>query len=123
MPPTRGIICWDKKQAWDNFSQFELAWTSFDCPAKIVRLSNRGGANDQDKIHPTQKPVKLYKWLLSKYAKEGDLVLDTHLGSSSIAIACHDYGFQLTGCELDIGYYESSVKRINDHVSQQKLIL
>jgi len=121
LPPTRGIICWDKKQNWDNFSQFELAWTSFDCPAKIIRLLNRGGANDENKIHPTQKPVKLYKWLLEKFAKEGDKILDTHLGSGSIAIACHDYKYELTACELDEKYFNDSVIRIQTHALQQKL--
>jgi len=123
LPPTRGIVVWDKKQAWDNFSQVELAWTSFDCPAKLYRLSNTGGANDQDKIHPTQKPISLYKYILSKFAKEGDKILDTHLGSGTIAIACHDYGFELTACELDFNYYNSAIDKIEKHVSQQKLIL
>jgi site-specific DNA-methyltransferase (adenine-specific) len=123
LPPTRGILVWDKKQAWDNFSQVELAWTSFDYPAKLYRLSNTGGANDQDKIHPTQKPIPLYKYVLSKYAKKGDKILDTHLGSGTIAIACHDYGFELTACELDVNYYNSAIDKIKKHVSQQKLIL
>ena len=122
LPPTRGIICWDKKQPWDNFSQFELAWTSFDKPAKLFRLSNRGGSNDENKIHPTQKPVPLYKWILDKYAKPGDKILDTHLGSGSIAIACHDYGFELTACELDIHYFGSAIERIQNHILQQRLI-
>lgn len=121
LPPTRGIIAWDKKQRWDNFSQFELAWTSFDCPAKLISLSNRGGANDENKIHPTQKPVPLYKYCLEKFAKKGFKILDTHLGSGSIAIACHDYDFELTACELDPFYYEAAVKRIKTHVSQQRL--
>ena len=76
---------------------------------------------NEHRIHPTQKPVALYKWLLQNYAKPGDKILDTHLGSGSIAIACHDYGFELTGCELDPEYYEAAVKRIKNHVSQQKL--
>lgn len=121
LPPTRGIIFWDKLQPWENFSQFELAWTSFDKPAAKIALSNTGGANKEKKIHPTQKPVNLYKWCLSKYAKEGDIILDTHLGSGSIAEACHDYGFGLVACELNESYYNDSIKRIKNHVSQLKL--
>ena len=117
LPPTRCVIVWDKCQPWENFSQVELAWSSFDKPAPLFRFDNRTG----DKIHPTQKPVSLYKWLLDKYAKQGDKILDTHLGSGSIAIACHDYGFELTACELDSEYYEKSLQRIKNHISQQKL--
>lgn len=121
LPPTRGIACWNKNQPWDNFSQFELAWTSFDCPAKLFTYSNRGGANSEKKIHPTQKPIALYKWLLDKYAKQGDKILDTHLGSGSIAIACNDYGYDLTGCEVDKSYYDASLERLSKHQSQSKL--
>jgi site-specific DNA-methyltransferase (adenine-specific) len=77
--------------------------------------------NPTHKIHPTQKPVDLYKFCLKNYAKQGDKILDTHLGSMSIAIACHDYGFELVGCELDPNYYNAGIKRIKNHVSQQKL--
>lgn len=94
LPPTRGIICWDKCQPWENFSQVELAWTSFDCPAKIVRMASRGGSNSERKIHPTQKPVALYEWLLSRFAKEGYQILDTHGGSMSSMIACYRGGVQ-----------------------------
>lgn len=117
LPPSRCIICWDKCQPWDNFSQIELAWTSFGMPASIFKFDNRTGG----KIHPTQKPVALYKWILDKYAKQGDKILDTHLGSGSIAIACHDYGFELTACELDKEYYEKAIQRITNHTNQQKL--
>lgn len=117
LPPTRCVIVWDKCQPWENFSQIELAWSSFDKPAPLFKFDNRTG----DKIHPTQKPVALYKWLLDKYAKEGDKILDTHLGSGSIAIACHDYGFELTACELDAEYYKAALKRIKNHTNQQKL--
>ena len=119
LPPTRCIICWDKMQPWENFSQIELAWTSFDNPAQIFKYDNRTGG----KIHPTQKPIKLYKWLLDKYAKQGDKILDTHLGSGSIAIACHDYGFELTACELDKEYYDAAKKRFLNHSAQQKLFI
>lgn len=77
--------------------------------------------NKEIRIHPTQKPVALYKWILDKYAKKGDKILDTHLGSMSIAIACADYGFELTGCELDKDYYDAGIKRVQNHISQQKL--
>ena len=76
---------------------------------------------DSEKLHPTQKPVALYKWLLHNYAKPGDRILDTHLGSASIAIACHDYGYDLTGCELDPEYFAAAMKRVEAHVAQQKL--
>lgn len=122
LPPSRCIVCWDKMQPWENFSQWEMAWTSFDKPAGLYRLSNTRGGNSETKIHPTQKPVKLYKWLLKKYAKEGDKVLDTHGGSMSIAIACHDMGFDLDLCEIDKGYFDLGTKRFNNHSSQLILI-
>jgi len=117
LPPSRCIICWDKVQPWENFSQIELAWTSFDMPAQIFKFDNRTGG----KIHPTQKPITLYKYLLQKYAEAGMKILDTHLGSGSIAIACHDYGFDLTACELDKDYFDSAMKRLQQHQSQTKL--
>ena len=119
LPPTRGIICWDKVQPWPNFSAWEMAWTSFDCPAKLFKFDNRTSG----KIHPTQKPVALYEWLLTKYAKKGDKILDTHMGSGSIAIACHNLGFDLTACELDKDYYEAAMKRIDFHTAQKRLSL
>jgi site-specific DNA-methyltransferase (adenine-specific) len=117
LPSTRGIICWDKKQYMPTFSRIEFAWTSFDAVARLFE----GTSTDLDRFHPTQKPVALYKWLLDKYAKQGDKILDTHLGSGSIGLACHDYGFNLTACELDPEYYEKAVQRIKNHVSQKKL--
>jgi site-specific DNA-methyltransferase (adenine-specific) len=118
---TQCFIIWDKKQP-ENFSlaMCELAWTSMQSPAKIFRYSV---LTEQDKIHPTQKPVALYKWVLDKYAKQGDKILDTHLGSGSIAIAAHDYGFELTACELDVDYYNKAIERIKNHISQIKLEL
>ena len=115
---TRCFIIWDKCISEDmSLSMCEMAWTSFDERAKIYKLYNQKGS----KIHPTQKPVALYKWILDKYAKQGDKILDTHLGSGSIAIACHDYGFDLTACELDKEYFDKAMQRINNHVAQQKL--
>jgi site-specific DNA-methyltransferase (adenine-specific) len=117
LPNTDTVICWFKHQN-GHFSECEYAWSSI----KKSRLFDRSYQQDQfNKIHPTQKPVTLYKWILDKYAKQGDKILDTHLGSGSIAIACHDYGFELTACELDKEYYDASVKRIKNHISQQKL--
>ena len=104
LPPSRCVVVWDKVQPWENFSQIELGWTSFGSPAQLYRFDNRTGA----KIHPTQKPVALYKWLLSRYAKPGDKILDTHGGSGSICIACHDLGYDLTWMELDADYYEAA---------------
>ena len=117
LPPTRGIICWDKVQPFPNFSAWEMAWTSFDVVARIYKFDNR----TRDKIHPTQKPVKLYEWLLMNYAKEGDKILDTHLGSGSIAIACHNLGYDLTACELDKEYFEAAMKRLKQHQAQKRL--
>jgi site-specific DNA-methyltransferase (adenine-specific) len=117
LPPTRCIICWDKVQPWENFSQVELAWTSFDSPAQLYRYDNRTG----DKIHPTQKPIKLYRWLLQKYAKQGDKILDTHGGSMSSAIACDMEGFDLDICEIDLDYFEAGKKRFATYKQQQQL--
>lgn len=115
LPPTRGIICWDKKQPWENFSQWEMAWTSFDRPALMCRISNTGGDNIEPKIHPTQKPVKLYEWCLLKYAKRGDLILDTHSGSGSSAIACENLGFSLFACDNDQLFFQKSIERLQKH--------
>jgi site-specific DNA-methyltransferase (adenine-specific) len=114
------FIIWDKEIPEGlSFSDCEYAWTSFSGANKIFRYS--AYLNKSEKFHPTQKPPQLYKWILDKYAKENDKILDTHLGSGSIAIACHDYGFELTACELDKEYYDKAVQRIKNHISQQKL--
>jgi site-specific DNA-methyltransferase (adenine-specific) len=117
LPKYRCVIVWDKCQPWQNFSQVEIAWTSFNKPARIFKFDNRTG----DKIHPTQKPCKLYEFLLMNYAKEDDKILDTHLGSGSLAIACHNLGFELTACELDEDYYNASIKRIQNHINQLRI--
>ncbi len=122
LPATRCCICWDKVQPWDNFSQWEMVWTSFHKPSPLVRISNKGGNTKELKIHPTQKPVKLYEWILTKFAKENDKVLDTHLGSGSIAIACHNLGFELTACELDREYYLSAIRRLERHKYQLRIV-
>lgn len=118
LPPSRGIIVWDKLQPWENFSQVEIAWTSFDCPAKIFRLSNTGGRNNEKKIHPTQKPVKLYSFCLQKFAKKGDKILDTHVGSGSSRIASDMLGFDFTGFEKSKLHFLDQEKRFNDYKSQ-----
>lgn len=116
------FIIWDKEVPEGlSFSDCEYAWTSFSGANKIFRYS--AYLNKNEKFHPTQKPPQLYKWILDKYAKQGDKILDTHLGSGSIAIACHDYGFELTACELDTEYYEKAVQRIKNHTNQQNLFL
>jgi site-specific DNA-methyltransferase (adenine-specific) len=113
----RCFITWDKMVYIPTMSQIELALTSFDLLPQLVKINN----NDLNRQHPTQKPVALYKWILDKYTKENDKILDTHLGSGSIAIACHDYGFELTACELDKEYYDKAIQRIKNHTNQQKL--
>lgn len=121
LPLNNNWVIWDKLNPNLSFSEAELAWCSIN---KNVRMFKRYSAMDDldgKKQHPTQKPIVLYKWILDKYAKQGDKILDTHLGSGSIAIACHDYGFDLTACELDKEYYDKAMQRINNHVSQQKL--
>ncbi len=120
LPPTRCFIIWDKVAQMDTMADCEFAWTSFDRNAKIFRHVRN---TSEKRIHITQKPVALYKWILDKYAKPNDKILDTHLGSMSIAIACHDYGFELVGCELDKEYYDKGIQRVKNHVSQQKLFL
>ena len=113
LPPTRGIICWDKKQFMPTFSRWELAWTSFDRPAKM--FENIG---NETRIHPTQKPVALYRWLLQNYAKPNDKIIDTHSGSGSLACACHLENFDFIAIEKDEDYFNSSVKRLEELKSQ-----
>ena len=126
LPLVKGWVIWDKKtedKYSNDFADCELAWSSFDRPAKIVRYLWSGMLqpdmkNKQKRIHPTEKPYQLYKWILDKYAKQGDKILDTHLGSGSIAIACHDYKFDLTACELDKEYYNAAINRLKHHQQQ-----
>jgi site-specific DNA-methyltransferase (adenine-specific) len=117
---TRCFLIWDKQQPEGvSFASCEYAWTSFDQSAKTYY--QRPINADIERIHPTQKPVKLYQWLLTNYAKKGDRILDTHLGSGSSAIAAHNLGFDFVGCELDSDYYDAAVKRFNAHAAQQSL--
>lgn len=126
LPVSRGWIVWDKQGEGVTSVNNELMWTSFDVSIKTFSrchgLDKGFMAKGTDKVfHPTQKPVALYKWLLRNYAKPGDKILDTHLGSGSIAIACHDLGFDLTACELDKEYFDKSMERIEKHTAQQFL--
>jgi site-specific DNA-methyltransferase (adenine-specific) len=116
LKPSMGWIFWEKKIGGD-FSDGELAYTSFNRALKM--FTKWSGGNN--KIHPTQKPIALYEWLLMNYAKEGDKILDTHLGSGSIAIACHNLGYDLTGYELDKEYYDNAIKRIKNHQAQTRI--
>lgn len=114
-----GWIFWDKGQDI-NQSDGEFAYTSFQVAARR-KIMNRVELLKEGTIHPTQKPAKLYRWLLHNYAKQGDKIFDSHLGSGSIAIACHDMRFDLVGCEIDKDYYDAAVKRFNNHKKQIQL--
>ena len=116
-------VVWDKQNGDNDFADCELALTSFKTAVRKYAFRWAGMLqgdmkNKEQRIHPTQKPVKLYEWLLMNYAKEGDKILDTHLGSGSIAIACHNLKYDLTACELDKEYFDSAMKRIKRHQQQ-----
>ena len=118
---TMGWVVWDKGQKGLSMSDCEIAYTSFDKATRIFVLNRSAIAKFGGSIHPTQKPVQLYKWLLTNYAKEGDKILDTHGGSGSICIACHDLKFDLDWIELDKEYYELAKKRYEYHASQLQI--
>ena len=128
--PTRCFIVWDKVQRIDQ-ADCEIAWTSFTKSARIFTYARgnesgfapclKGEAKLGANIHPTQKPIALYHWLLQNYAKQGDKILDTHGGSCSLAIACHDLGFDLDACEIDVDYYRDAVARYERHAAQAQL--
>lgn len=119
LPPTRGIIVWDKVQPWENFSQVELAWTSFDRPAALFKMCN----TMPGKIHPTQKPVALYEWIFKRYTERGMKILDTHLGSGSSRIAAYNAGLDFWGYEINKMYFDLQEERFQKHASQQNLFL
>lgn len=124
--PDVGRIVWNKLNESSTFSKCELASHSYGLRVDKFDFLWNGMLqsdmkNKEIRIHPTQKPVKLYEWLLMNYAKEGDKILDTHLGSGSIALACHNLGFDLTACELDIKYYNAAIKRIKEHKQQLRM--
>ena len=119
-------VVWDKQNGDNDFADCELAWTNHKTAVRKFQFRWAGMlqgdmSNKETRIHPTQKPVALYKWLLDKYAKDGDKILDTHLGSGSSRIAAYDYGFDFVGFELDKEYFEAQEKRFKNHIAQQKL--
>jgi len=126
LPLTKSWVIWDKRteaKYSNDFADCEMAWTSFNKPAKIFRwlwsgMMQQDMKNKEVRIHPTQKPVKLYEWLLMNYAKEGDKIIDTHRGSASLDIACHNLGFDLWTCELDTDYFDDGNKRLKQHQQQ-----
>jgi site-specific DNA-methyltransferase (adenine-specific) len=122
LTPSRCWVAWDKKLYNSDFSDFELAWLSFDKGTKLYCLAKNGGSRTPaaltDIIHPTQKPVRLYDWLLQNYAKPGQRIIDTHLGSGSSAIAAHYFGCDFVGCELDKDYFEAAQKRFKSETRQ-----
>lgn len=122
LPPSEYFLCWNKQQAMPNFATLEYAWVSMGLkkPAKLFTYSIHKH-NQVDKVHPTQKPIPLYDWILQNYAKEGDKILDTHLGSGSSRIAADQMGFDFWGYELDKDYFEASVKRFNQYKAQTVL--
>jgi len=117
---TDGFVVWDKMNGTNPMADAELAWQNIKSTTRMFRWHHFSGERT-NKIHPTQKPVKLYEWLLMNYAKDGDRILDTHLGSGSIAIACDNLGFDLVGCELDTDYFEAAQKRLQQHQSQLRI--
>jgi site-specific DNA-methyltransferase (adenine-specific) len=123
LKPTSSWLFWDKGTGENDFADGELAWSSFGGALRKLTKSWFGAnaKDESERMHPTQKPIYLYKWLLDKYAQQGNKILDTHLGSGSIAIACHDYKFDLTACELDKEYFDKAMTRINNHTAQTKL--
>lgn len=119
LPGSMGWIFWDKMNGDSDFSDGELAFTSFN--RALRKFKFHLSKDRSQRFHPTQKPVSLYEWILMNYAKEGDKILDTHLGSGSIAIACHNLGFDLTACEIDKEYFDAAMKRLEQHKAQQRL--
>jgi site-specific DNA-methyltransferase (adenine-specific) len=123
LPPTPCVIVWDKDNGDNYFADFEMAWTSFDTAARMFKFKWQGMLQQnmkqkEKRIHPTQKPVALYQWLLKNYAKTGDRILDTHLGSGSSAIAADIMGFDFVGYEIDKEYYEAALDRFTRHKQQ-----
>jgi site-specific DNA-methyltransferase (adenine-specific) len=126
LPPSQHWIFWDKGQRNFSLADGELAYSSFDMALRVFEMSRgamQGEQGGEIKFHPTQqKPIKLYEWLLTNYAKPGQKILDTHLGSGSHAIAAHNLGFEFVGCELDEDYFNASIKRIKMATSQISLL-
>lgn len=118
---TQCLLIWDKGVRDFSLADAEVAWTSFSSSVRIKTIHRMQLQAEGDKIHPTQKPIKLYKWLLRNYAKPGDRILDTHLGSGSSAIAAHQMGFEFVGTEIDADYFNAAQKRFNEAIKQQSL--
>lgn len=121
-----GRIIWDKVNDSSTFSDGEVAYCSLIKTVKFFRFMWNGMIqgdmkNKEERIHPTQKPVKLYEWLLTNYAKDGQKIFDSHMGSGSSAIACNNLGYEFVGCELDSDYYNAACKRIEEHTKQERL--
>jgi site-specific DNA-methyltransferase (adenine-specific) len=131
LPPQKGWIFWDKKITNannTNFSDGELAWTSFNCILRRftydwIGFGYLNNPQREKKIHPTQKPIALYEWLLRTYAKQGDKILDTHVGSASSLIACHKLGYDFIGFEIDKDYWQAATDRLEAHRAQQSLFV
>lgn len=124
LPITKSWIFWDKEvPVGVSFADGELAWTSFEKTLIKARIPYSGFIGSEGKIHPTQKPIALYKWLLKNYAKKGDKILDTHVGSASSLIACEDMGYEYIGFELDEDYFNAATKRLNDFKAQVRMPL
>jgi len=124
LTPSRCWVVWDKLNGDNGYADCELAWASFDKAVRKFEFRWAGMlqgdmANKENRIHPTQKPVALYRWLLANYAKPGQKILDTHLGSMSSVIACIEAGFHITGCELDEDYFNAGIARVKKHLEQQ----
>ena len=117
---TKCMLVWDKMNGGNNMADAELAWTSFDKAVRMFRMHHFSGGYEA-KIHLTQKPIKLYRWLLQNYAKQGDKILDTHGGSMTIARACYEEGFDLDIMELDKEYFDKGVQKFKEHISQYNL--
>lgn len=120
LPASSAWVFWDKGQRDFSFSDGELAFTSFNTKVRAVTI-HRQELQTERRHHPTQKPVKLYKYLMHHYAKQGNKILDTHLGSGSSAIAAHQMGFDFVGCEIDKDYYDAACKRFKEQTMQQSL--
>lgn len=122
LPPTKEFIFWYKHQPVISYSDGELAWTSFTKTAKCFDFPYFGAHNSEyNRDHPMQKPIKLYEWLLINYAKPGDKILDTHVGSASSLVACHNFGFEYVGFEIDQDYFDKATERLEAAKSQTKL--
>jgi site-specific DNA-methyltransferase (adenine-specific) len=123
LPPTRCYLVWDKGEGFYNrtYAECELAWTSFDANTCKIKYDPLAKGDYKGKIHPCQKPVTVYDWILQKYAKPNDLILDTHLGSGSSRIAANKGGFNFIGFETDKDYYEKQEKRFKNFTAQQRL--